>query len=165
MLGRALREHGRWLFDPARRGRPGIVPLTFKRSHEPEPGDFCIAELGEDGRAFLIEVLGTEDRPQWDDHAIASQFRLRQRFPAAAEEAAAAFSEPGARERHGRVDLREELVFTIDPEDARDHDDALSVRALDHGRFEVGIHIADVSHYVTPGSPLDVEAEARGTSC
>jgi ribonuclease R len=57
------------------------------------------------------------------------------------------------------------VVFTIDPEDARDHDDALSVHAVGHGRFEVGIHIADVSHYVRPGTALDKEARRRGTSC
>jgi ribonuclease R len=56
-------------------------------------------------------------------------------------------------------------VFTIDPEDARDHDDALSVRSLGHGRWEVGVHIADVSHYVAADSALDREAARRGTSC
>ncbi len=78
---------------------------------------------------------------------------------------AAAHHEPGTREREGRIDLRDELVVTIDPEDARDHDDALSLRALGEGRWQVGIHIADVSHYVRPGSALDAEALARGTSC
>jgi len=120
--------------------------------------------MPDDGPAFLIEVLGAEDRPQWDDHAVTSQFRLRQRFPRAVEAEAGAFGEPGARERHGRLDLRGQLVFTIDPEDARDHDDALSIQALGPGRFEVGIHIADVSHYVADGTALDREAEARGTS-
>ena len=62
-------------------------------------------------------------------------------------------------------DLREALVFTVDPEDARDHDDALSLRPAPAGRFEVGVHIADVSHYVRPGGALDAEAVARGTSC
>jgi len=153
------------MFDPARRWRGGQVPLTWKRGQEPEDGDFCIAEIAEDGRAFLVELLGAEDRPQWDDAVVASQFRLRQRFPAAVEREAQAFAEPGTRERHGRLDLRDQLVFTIDPEDARDHDDALSVRSLGPSRFEVGVHIADVSHYVAPGSSLDAEAEARGTSC
>jgi ribonuclease R len=165
LLGRAVRRHGRWMFDPARRMRPGIVPLSWKRGHDPEDGDFVIAEITEDDHAFLIEVLGAEDRPAFDDAAVASQFRLRQRFSAAVEHEAAAFSEPGERERDGRTDLREHLVFTIDPEDARDHDDALSIRSHGHGRYAVGIHIADVSHYVTAGSHLDTEAEARGTSC
>ena len=121
--------------------------------------------MPDDGPAWLVEVLGADDRPEWDDPGVVSQFRLRTRVPAAAETQAAGVRGPGARERQGRVDRREQLVFTIDPEDARDHDDALSVRALGHGRHEVGIHIADVSHYVLPGTPLDDEAMLRGTSC
>jgi len=109
-------------------------------------------------------VLGADDRPDWDDHAIASQYRLRTRFPAAVEKEAASFGEPGARERAGREDLRDQLVLTIDPEDAQDHDDALSVRDVGEGRHEVGIHIADVSHYVRDGSALEAEALERGTS-
>jgi ribonuclease R len=111
-----------------------------------------------------VEVLGAEDRPEWDDHAIVSQFRLATRFPRAAEAEAAAFEPPGAADRRGRLDLRQQLTFTVDPEDARDHDDALSVRGLGHDRWEVGIHIADVSHYVAAGSALDQEAARRGTS-
>ena len=117
------------------------------------------------GPAFLVEVLGADDRPEWDDDIVASQFRLRRLYPEAAEREAARHHEPGPHETRGRLDLRSELVFTIDPADARDHDDALSVRALEDGRFEVGIHIADVSHYVAPGSALDREARGRGTSC
>ncbi len=137
----------------------------WRGDHEPLDGDWCIAEVPDEGPALLVEVLGADDRPEWDIAGVASQFRLRTRFPAAAEREALAHHEPGARERHGRLDLRDELVFTIDPEDARDHDDALSVRDLGTGRFEVGIHIADVSHYVAPGSAIDCEARARGTSC
>ena len=111
-----------------------------------------------------MEVLGAEDRPEWDDHAVASQFRLRTRFPGPALAEAEAFGPPGAAERRGRRDLRGQLTFTIDPEDARDHDDALSVGAAGPDRWEVGIHIADVSHYVASGSALDREAERRGTS-
>ncbi|MEK7824238.1 MAG: VacB/RNase II family 3'-5' exoribonuclease [Candidatus Eisenbacteria bacterium] len=111
-----------------------------------------------------MEVLGAEDRPEWDAHAIASQYRLRTRFPRAAEGYAGGLGPRGAAERRGRLDLREPLTFTIDPEDARDHDDALSLRGLGHDRWEVGIHIADVSHYVAAGSALDQEAEQRGTS-
>jgi ribonuclease R len=113
-------------------------------------------------------VLGAEDRPEWDEAAIVSQFRLRTHFPDEAEAEAAAHREPGERERQGREDRRADLVVTIDPEDARDHDDALSVQAVGQGggdaRWEVGIHIADVSHYVTQGSHVDHEAELRGTS-
>jgi len=138
--------------------------MVWRGSHAPQHGDFCIAEVPESGPAHLVEVLGADDRPEWDDSTVVSQFRLRVAFPAPAEAEARAFSEPGPRERRGRLDLRERLVFTIDPEDARDHDDALSVERLATHRWEVGIHIADVSHYVTPGSALDAEARERGTS-
>jgi ribonuclease R len=132
--------------------------------HAPDDGDYCVAEVPDDGPALLIEVLGADDRPEWDEHAIASQFRLRTRFPRAAETEAERHHAPGAAEGRGRVDLRGELTFTIDPEDARDHDDALSVRRAGEGRWEVGVHIADVSHYVAAGSALDHEAALRGTS-
>ncbi len=158
-----LRVRGRWLFDPARRGWPGRCELSWRGKHEPEENDFGVAEIDEGGRAWLVELFGAEDRPSWDDLAIASQFRLRTRFPHAVRVEAESFGEPGGREIAGREDLRGALVFTIDPEDAQDHDDALSVRAVGR-RFEVGIHIADVSHYVRPGSALDAEAFARGTS-
>ena len=156
---------GRWVFDPARRWRGGRRELEWRGDHEPLDGDWCIAEVPDEGPAFLVEVLGSDDRPEWDDAGVASQFRLRTRFPALAEREVLEHGEPGARERDGRLDLRDELVVTIDPEDARDHDDALSVRPLGEGRFEVGIHIADVSHYVAPGSAVDREARTRGTSC
>ena len=156
---------GRWVFDPARRWRGGRRELTWRGDHEPLDGDWCIAEVPDEGPAFLVEILGADDRPEWDIAVVASQFRLRTRFPAPVEREALGHHEPGARERHGRLDLRDELVFTIDPEDARDHDDALSVRDLGEDRFEIGVHIADVSHYVTPGSAVDHEARVRGTSC
>src|SRR5690606_15155880 len=63
-----------------------------------------------------------------------------------------------------RKDCREVLTFTIDPVDAKDFDDALSIRHLPNGNIEVGVHIADVSHYLKPGSALDLEAYERATS-
>ena len=139
--------------------------LSWKGPHTPEDGDYCIAEVPDHGPAFLVEILGADDRPEWDDDVVASQFRLRRRFPEAAEREAERHREPSPSEISKRLDLRSELVFTIDPADARDHDDALSVRAIAADQFEVGIHIADVSHYVPSGGPLDREAAARGTSC
>jgi ribonuclease R len=165
VIGRAWRSDGGWVFDPAQRWRFGRHDLDASGPGEVEHGDYCIAEVSEDGTAFLVEVLGADDRPEWDDAAVASQFRLSRRFPATAESEAGGFSEPGDAERRGREDLRRTLVFTIDPEDARDHDDALSVSDRGDGTWEVGVHIADVSHYVTPGSALDAEAQRRGTSC
>lgn len=164
LLGRALYARGRWIFEPAKRG-PGRRDLVWRGPQTPENGDIVIAEVGWEGPAHLVEVLGAEDRPHWDDHAVASQFRLRVGFPPEVESEAAAFGEPHAEEWADREDRRDDLVLTIDPADARDHDDALGVRDLGGGRFEVGIHIADVSWYVRPGSALDEEARLRGTSC
>ena len=145
--------------------RPGRVPLIWKSHAAPEDGDYCIAEIEEDRVARLVEVLGADDRPEWDDHAVASQYRLRVHFPPDAEREAARLKLPTATEIRHRTDIRDQLVFTIDPEDARDHDDALSWRSLGHGSHEVGIHIADVSHYVPDGGALDAEARLRGLSC
>jgi len=159
------KTRGRWAFEPARRWRGGHRELVWSGPHAPEPGDYVVAELAEDGLAHLVEVLGADDDPRWDEAAVISQHRLRTRFPRAALEEAESCHAPNARDREDREDWRETLAFTIDPEDARDHDDALSVRSVGHGRWEVGIHIADVSHYVRPDSAIDREALRRGTSC
>jgi ribonuclease R len=142
-----------------------VRDLLWRGTLAPENGDYVIAEVPWHGPAKLVEVLGAEDRPAWDDATVASQYRLRMHFPPAVEAEAAAFHEPQARDRHGREDRREDVVVTIDPADARDHDDALGWKALAGGQHEVGIHIADVSCYVKPGSAIDDEARARGTSC
>jgi len=114
----------------------------------------------------VVEVLGERDDPGVDVLSIVHGHDLPLEFPARVEQAARALREEGVTGAavSGREDLRDELVFTIDPADARDHDDALSVRQLDDGAFEVGIHIADVSHYVEEGGPIDAEAFRRGTS-
>jgi ribonuclease R len=124
-------------------------------------GDEHLGPAGE-----VERVLGRVGDPGVDVLAIIHAKQLPLEFPPEVEEAAEAASRDGigARNLEGRLDLRNELVFTIDPADAKDFDDALSLRALDDGRWEVGVHIADVSHYVTEGGVLDVEAFRRGTS-
>jgi len=110
-------------------------------------------------------VLGRLSDPGVDVLAVAHGYGLILDFPpevssAAERSAKAAAADPGA----DRVDRTDLVVFTIDPADAKDHDDALSVRDLGGGLQEVGIHIADVSHFVPEGGPVDLEAMARGTS-
>jgi len=126
--------------------------------------DWGSASRGPEGS--VDRVLGRAGDPGVDVAAIIHGHELPLEFPSEVEEEAEALRARGIApaELAGREDFRDLLVFTIDPIDARDHDDALSVRAIGGGLWEVGIHIADVSHYVRPGTPLDLEALRRGTS-
>lgn len=112
------------------------------------------------------KVLGPFGQPGVDVLAVIYGHELPLEFPAEVEEQAEALRRRGVVEAdiRGRLDLRDHLIFTIDPVDAKDHDDALSVRQLSEDEFEVGVHIADVSFYVREGTALDAEALRRGTS-
>ena len=113
----------------------------------------------------LIENLGKPGETATEMHAILSDYGLPIRFPEEVEAEAAAIDQRITPEEiKKRRDFRDVLTFTIDPKSAKDFDDALSFRVLEDGLYEVGIHIADVSHYVQPGSILDDEAQARATS-
>jgi len=113
----------------------------------------------------LVDVLGAPGENETEMHAILAEFNLPYRFPSEVENAADGISEAITPEEiKGRKDFRDVLTFTIDPADAKDFDDALSFRRLSNGNYEVGVHIADVSHYVSPGSAVDKEARERGTS-
>lgn len=113
----------------------------------------------------ITDVLGEPGKNDTEMHAILAEFNLPYRFEPEVENAADSISEKiKAEDLKGRKDFRGVLTFTIDPKDAKDFDDALSFRKLDNGNYEVGVHIADVSHYVKPGSPVDKEARDRGTS-
>lgn len=114
---------------------------------------------------IITDVLGTPGANDTEMHAILAEFNLPYRFDKSLEDAADSISEAiGPAELKGRKDFRKTLTFTIDPADAKDFDDALSFRRLENGNFEVGVHIADVSWYVRPGSDIDKEARERGTS-
>jgi ribonuclease R len=137
----------------------------------PEQGDVVVVRLlsyGE-GRVSPVgrveEVLGPLADPGVDVLAVAHGFGLALDFSPEVLAEADRAAERGMREPGpDRVDRTELLCFTIDPADAKDHDDALSAVTLDDGRTEVGVHIADVSHFVRKGGPVDAEALARGTS-
>lgn len=114
----------------------------------------------------IAEVLGDAGEKDVDLKTVMVQHNLPSEFPeevrAQARRAIDKF-DPEA-ERYHRLDLTEEIVCTIDPDDAKDYDDAISLRTLPNGNVQLGVHIADVSYFVPIGSPLDVEAKARGNS-
>jgi ribonuclease R len=113
----------------------------------------------------VITVLGIAGQNNTEMHAILAEFGLPIDFPEDVEKEAERIStEIPEQEIAKRRDMRDVTTFTIDPVDAKDFDDALSVQILDNGNFEIGVHIADVTHYVVPGSKLEDEAYKRATS-
>lgn len=136
-----------------------------------EDGEMVLVEMedwhkkDDSPRGKIIQVLGKPGEHQTEMHAILAQYGLPEKFPTEVEDYANQLdTEIHADEIARRRDLRDVLTFTIDPADAKDFDDALSFRLLDNGNYEIGIHIADVSYYVIPGSLLDNEAYQRATS-
>ncbi|MFQ5678003.1 MAG: ribonuclease R [Gemmatimonadota bacterium] len=114
----------------------------------------------------VVRVLGDPDEPGVDVLSILLGRQLPLEFPADVSGEAERIGRRGIRSREleEREDLRDRLTFTIDPADARDHDDALSVKILENGWLEIGVHIANVGFYVERGGALDAEALERGTS-
>lgn len=113
----------------------------------------------------IIEVLGAPDAPGVDMLAVLRQYGLPTRFPKKAQhEAGALGSTIRPRDLAGRVDCRRHPVLTIDPDDAQDFDDAIALQPAGPNQWRLWVHIADVSHYVKPGSALEVEARQRGNS-
>ena len=113
----------------------------------------------------VIDILGKAGDNTTEMHAILAEFGLPYVYPSSVEKAADRIpAEISAEEIAKREDFRNVTTFTIDPKDAKDFDDALSIRKIKDGLWEVGVHIADVTHYVTEGSIIDKEAEKRATS-
>ena len=113
----------------------------------------------------VIDVLGKQGDNTTEMHAILAEYGLPYVYPANVIAAAEKISDEITPEDYAaREDFREVTTFTIDPKDAKDFDDALSIRPIKEGLWEVGVHIADVTHYVKEGSLIDKEAEKRATS-
>jgi len=152
----------------------GRLPGTFrlvKVLPKASRGDIVVAEFAgwEDPHqpplAAMTKILGRDDAPGVDMLKVIHRYGLPLEFPRAVLEEAEAIEETvGAEEIERREDWRESEVFTIDPEDAKDFDDAICVKELPEGGWELAVHIADVSHYVDPDSALDREARHRGNS-
>ncbi|WP_266369050.1 ribonuclease R [Tellurirhabdus rosea] len=136
-----------------------------------QDGDKVIIRLTRfpDGRhrpeGEVLTVLGQAGNNNTEMHAILAEFGLPVQFPEAVEaESNKISTKITKKEIAKRRDFREITTFTIDPVDAKDFDDALSIRTLENGNYEVGVHIADVTHYILPGTALEEEAYRRGTS-
>lgn len=117
-----------------------------------------------DGEGVVTEVLGSRGKPGVDTLSIIREFGLADQFAEDAQEEARRLAEKFDESIGKRTDLTGETVITIDPIDARDFDDAISLDRLENGNWRLGVHIADVSHFVRPRSALDREAQDRATS-
>jgi ribonuclease R len=158
-----VRVDGGRFTDPVSVGDPGAKGAV--------PGDKVVIDVvrfpthRESGEAVLTKLLGPRGEAGVDLQAIIHEFGLPDEFPEAvleeAHEQADGFDES---ELDGRVDLTGEPIVTIDPVDARDFDDAISLKRTDDGHWHLGVHIADVGHFVPAGGELDAEAQRRGTS-
>jgi ribonuclease R len=151
-------SHSIYVGDPGAKGARAEDKVVIEMLRFPSPEDR--------GEGVITEVLGQRGRPGVDTLSVIRAFGLPDKFPddvlQEAREAAAAFHE---HDLDGRDDFTNEIVITIDPADARDFDDAVSL-TQDHRtkHWQLGVHIADVAHFVPPGSLLDREARKRGTS-
>ena len=146
-----------------------FVPINkIKNAND---GDKVLVELldwpqkADSPNGKVIEVLGRPGENNTEMHAILAEYGLPYQFPHEVEEFANKIDTTiKPEEIKKRRDMRKDLTFTIDPKDAKDFDDALSFKVLDNGLYEIGIHIADVSHYLEEGTILDEEAYERATS-
>ncbi|MDE6443232.1 MAG: ribonuclease R, partial [Muribaculaceae bacterium] len=134
-------------------GDKAIARITQWRDEEMNP------------RGEVVDILGRKGENTAEMHAILAEFGLPYKYPENVEKAAEKIDAGITPEEVAkREDFRGVTTFTIDPRDAKDFDDALSIRQLANGNWEVGVHIADVTHYVTPHSIIDREAQERATS-
>ena len=146
-----------------------FVPLEkLKKAND---GDKVLVNLGDwpddtdSPYGEVIEVLGRPGEHDTEIHSILAEYGLPHEFPYEVEQFTKTLDTSiKEAEIAKRRDMRDVLTFTIDPKDAKDFDDALSFRKLENGNYEIGIHIADVSHYVQPGTILEDEAYDRATS-
>lgn len=148
------------------------VFIPESQTGEAEPGELVAVEITDWGEkkphpvGRVERVLGRPGDPGVEVLAIQVGFGLDETFPDEVEALARRLRDRGIRDEdlEGREDCRDQRIVTIDPVDAKDHDDALSVRSLDDGGAWIGVHIADVSHYVRESNEIDTEAWERGTS-
>lgn len=164
-------QRGKTVFvRPASKKYPDLI-IPKNRTLDAHPGDRVAVKVmfRGDGRlsaqGAITQIFGRNGTMEASIAAILHENGITVPFPdEALRQADACGDTVDPAETARRMDLREKLIFTIDGDDARDFDDAVSLEPMENGHMLLGVHIADVSHYVTPGSPLDDEAYRRGTS-
>jgi len=171
-VGELVKDGRHWVMMPDGHSLHAPVLLGDVSASRARKGDQVVVEITEfpsvdrPARGVIVEVLGRRGDPGIDTISIIRQYHFRDEFArdvlADARRAIRTYDLEAELAR--REDLRDEVVVTIDPDDAKDYDDAISIRPLTHGGFELGVHIADVSTLVKPGGPLDDEASLRGNS-
>ena len=171
-----LTKDGReWLVVPDGKALRDPVVVRDPGAKGAKAGDKVVLELIryptdlDWAEGVIVEVLGEAGRPDVETRSVIEVHGLRTDFAEdaldEAREATRRFDRESTGPWEDREDLTDALVFTIDPPDARDFDDAISIRHDDaRGEWELGVHIADVSHWIKPGSALDLEARERGNS-
>jgi ribonuclease R len=172
-VGSLVKQHGQWIVLPDGNTLTAPILAPDAASRHIKLGAKVVIELthypekNEPAQGVITEVLGQAGEKDVDFRAVVVQFNLPDEFPdeALGEARAAVHRFNAAPRLEGRMDLSSQTICTIDPDDAKDYDDAISLTRLNNGQWELGVHIADVSFFVEPGKALDVEARKRGNSC
>lgn len=188
--GELVKRGGQWLVYPDGRAITDPIVVRDAQAKNAKEGDKVVVEVisfpetGSSGSMTLAEgvisrVLGDAGRPDVETQAVIAAYDLPGEFPEECIDQArevtvefdaqiASWKERGPAALDNRQDLTDEFIITIDPPDAKDYDDAISIKRTDSiegGGWELGVHIADVAHFIPPGSPLDEEARDRANSC
>jgi len=172
-VGSLQKVSGEWMVLPDGNTLTAAILTPDAASRHIRAGTKVVVELttypdgGQPPQGVITEVLGEAGAKDVDLNALIVQYNLPGEFPpevlAQARQAIDDF-DPEEERKH-RLDLTDQMICTIDPDDAKDYDDAISLRQLANGNWELGVHIADVSYFVPAGTPLDEEAVKRGNSC
>ena len=167
-----LERHGNhWLVHPQGERRVAVIEVDPPEPNQARAGDLVVVEPARHARAartlrgVIVERIGRSSSPANAMTGVLCRFGIPEDCPAEVRrEAQRAAKRLNRREFARREDLRDTLIVTIDPSDARDFDDAISVTELDRHGYQLAVHIADVAHFVQPDSRLDLDARRRGTS-